>query len=136
MNENCSSYESCTRTKYTYDSATVGGQTMANAKGRLAEASTSGVMPFQNTNFETSSALPPPGWTTIAATLSYDTTTQYAGARSLKTAATGIYGGAFSTLELGVPGKTYTIAGYMKSDGTCIANIQVRFLDIHGVYLD
>jgi RHS repeat-associated protein len=121
---------------FVYDAATVNSVSMVNAKTRLAEAYTSGVMPFQNTDFEGSSTIPPAGWTGIAATLSYDATTQYAGLRSLKTAATGIYGGAYSPYQPGFPGKTYTISGYIKSDGTCQAYIQIRFLDSTGTYLD
>jgi RHS repeat-associated protein len=54
----------------------------------------------------------------------------------LKTAATGVYGGAYSPNYVGYPGKTYTISGYIKSDGTCQAYIQIRFLDSTGTYLD
>jgi RHS repeat-associated protein len=121
---------------FVYDSATVNGTAMSYAEGHMAEAYTTGVMPFQNTDFEASSNLPPSGWTASSATLSYDTTTQYAGARSLKTAATMLYGGAYSSYQPGFPGKTYAISGYIKSDGTCLAYIQIRFLDSTGAYLD
>ena len=130
-------YASRTPGKYfKYDAATVNGQTVANAKGRLAQAYTSGTMPFQNTDFEASSTIRPPGWVaTSHVTLSYDTTTPYAGSRSLKITTTAQYAGAESTRFTGVPGKTYTVSGYAKSDGTCSQNIQIAFLNSAGQYL-
>src|SRR4029077_7750223 len=107
---------------FAYDSATVNGTVMQNTKGRLAQAYTSGTMPFQNGDFETSGALPPVGWTAGSATLSYDTTSTAAGLTSLKIAATTQYGGTISAPLTGIPGKTYTVSGYAKSDGTCSQN--------------
>jgi YD repeat-containing protein len=86
-------YASVTPNKYfVYDTATVNGAAMANAKTRLAEAYTSGPISIQNSNFEASSSLPPPGWVANYAALSYETSTPYAGPRSLKIAATTMWG--------------------------------------------
>jgi len=130
------SYASVTPSKYfVYDTATVNGVAMANAKTRLAEAYTTGPVPFQDSDFEASSSLPPPGWMANVATLSYETSSPYAGARSLKIAATALYGGAQSSQQAGVPGKQYTISGYTKSDGVCYSDIQLVFLDASHTYL-
>jgi RHS repeat-associated protein len=123
-------YASVTPNKYfVYDTATVNGIAMANAKTRLAEAYTTGPISIQNPNFEASSSLPPPGWTANYATLSYDTTSQYSGTRSLKTAPTALYGGVLGTVQAGVVGKQYTMSGYVKSDGVCYPDIQLMFLN-------
>lgn len=123
-------YASTTAAKYfVYDSATVDLVSMSNAKGRLAEAYTSGPVPIQNSGFEASTSLPPPGWTANSATLSYDTSTPYAGSRSLKTAATALYGGAVGIVQIGVVARQYTISGYVKSDGVCYTDIQLMFLN-------
>jgi RHS repeat-associated protein len=123
-------YASATPNKYfVYDTATVNGVAMSNAKTRLAEAYTTGPISIQNANFEASSSLPPPGWTANYATLSYDTTSQYSGTRSLKTAPTALYGGVLGTVQAGVAGKQYTMSGYVKGDGVCYPDIQLMFLN-------
>lgn len=52
---------------------------------------------IDNGNFEASASLPPPGWTNYnSATLSYDTSTQYSGAQSLKVVTSSASGGAIT----------------------------------------
>lgn len=91
----------------------------------------------ENANFEASSALPPPGWTINdpRASLSYETSTQQSGNRSLKIVTTTQFGGAITTRKFRVqPNNRYSISGYAKSDGT-VANLQLAFLDASGNYI-
>lgn len=119
---------------FVYDGATVNGATMSNAKGRLARAYTSRFV-INNPDFEASSSLPPPGWTAQYANLSYDTSTPYAGARSLIVSATALYGNAQTPMQAAVVGASYTISAWAKSDGTCSAYMQLNFLDSSGAWL-
>ena len=90
---------------------------------------------IENGDFEAGVAesqiiIPPPGWASSGAyVLSYDTTTQYEGAQSLRVVNAGP-GSLFNiTLTPALPGDTFEVEGAVKGDGTAVANVCMNFLD-------
>lgn len=96
------------------------------------------VLVITNGNFEQSSSLPPPGWTAFGSpSLSYDTTTQYQGVRSL--IVTGNNAGVQSSSLPVQPGQTISASAVAKltAVGGSGSNAQliIEFFDINGALL-
>jgi hypothetical protein len=86
-----------------------------------------------NSNFEASTALPIPNWNPSAATLSYDTSTPFAGSQSLIVTASATDGGAKSAQSWAIkPGQQFLVSAAMKSDGTGSADAELIFLNAAG----
>ncbi len=92
---------------------------------------------LQNTDFENSLAIPPPGWWNFDnTTVSYETSTPAPNKhQSLKIVSTQSGGGLQSAQNFSVrPGDTYTLSAVVKSDGTHNANIFIVWVDKNNVY--
>ncbi|MGH9551522.1 MAG: carbohydrate binding domain-containing protein, partial [Terriglobales bacterium] len=89
-----------------------------------------------NSNFEASdSILPPPGWAARgSSTLSYETSTQQSGVRSLKVSVTASDVGVVSARKYKViPGEIYKTECYVKSSSGASSYIQFLFFDADDV---
>lgn len=90
-----------------------------------------------NSSFEASVVIPPPGWKNVSSTLSYDTSTQQSGTRSLVVSNNGGGNGAVSARTYKVvPGEQYKIDGYAKRvSGTGTAVIAIAMFDSSNTFL-
>lgn len=94
-----------------------------------------------NGNFEFSATLPPPGWQAGhqsgnigAATLSYDTTTQFAGNRSLRMVGAQFTGASqLKTIHV-IPGEVYKLSAQLKAN-TGTAGVSLFVVDKTGAFL-
>lgn len=90
---------------------------------------------LDNSNFEASSVIPPPGWVSQGGTLSYETGTPQSGHQSLKVVGS-VWAGVCSIKHFQVlPGDGYKISGYMKSDGTIVGRLLLACFDGNNNYL-
>lgn len=89
-----------------------------------------------NSDFEASTSLPPPGWVASGATLTYLTSTNaYSGSQSLSVNASAQYGNATSTKRYpAAPGDQFLISGYTVAH-TGTANIVLAFFDKTGAFI-
>jgi hypothetical protein len=90
-----------------------------------------------NSNFEASTSLPIPGWKSAGSvTLSYETSTPYAGNQSLKVSSTAQNGGADSIqLWACSPGDQFFVSAAEKSDGTGVPLAGLIFFDKTGTQI-
>jgi hypothetical protein len=89
-----------------------------------------------NSNFQASATTPIPNWGASNATLSYETSSPYAGTQSLKVVSTAQFGGAQSVQTWAVsPGQQFVFSCAMKSDGTQIADAGVAFYQGNGTFI-
>ncbi len=98
------------------------------------ESSQSIVVP--NSNFQASASIPIPGWGASNATVSYETSSPFAGTQSLKIVATAQFGGVQSIKSWAVtPGQQFFFSCAMKSDGTQIADAGLAFYQANGTFI-
>jgi hypothetical protein len=105
----------------------------SNAQG-LIYAPRSGSEQLVNADFEFGTDSPPVGWALNSATVLYDTTTQFAGTRSIKVTSTATNGGILSDQKYGISvGGRIRVSGQAKRvSGTGSASIAVSFFDNTG----
>ena len=95
-----------------------------------------GPVGIANNDFEAGSTIPPASWVAFdSPTLTYETSSQQQGLRSLKVSTSTIHAGVYSEAKVAVvpgdmfTGETYKVGGFLKGDGTGHGTISFRFFD-------